>query len=208
MLRHPGFSALAALALGLVALPAEGQAGSPVLASANGEWDPYLSTSAPTSETVAEPGLGADVWYWAGIGAATFGVGGAFTYYVKHDFFARPPAATRGSSTPAGPAIRDPGPVVTKPSQTGDPDPPSNAPKDGGGAVQDSSSTNPTDPPADTQPGGDEFSEPPPPKTVPVPPPADEGDTPTTVTPEPPTLVLLMSGILAFLFLQRRRGRA
>jgi hypothetical protein len=208
MLRDLSISALAALTLGLAARPAEGQAGSPVPGPASGEWDAYLSTSAPADETVAAHGSGANVWYWAGIGTATLGVGGAFSYYVKHDFFAHPHAATQGSHAPAGPAIREPGPVVTKPGQAGDTDPPPNPPKDGDGTVPDSSSTNPTEPPTDTQPGDDGFTEPPPPKTVPVPPPDDGGDTPVTVTPEPPTLVLLMSGVLAFFFVQRRRRRA
>jgi hypothetical protein len=57
--RGPALSTLTALALCLTALPAVGQAGSPVLPPPAGEWDPYLSISAPAEGAAAEPGAGA-----------------------------------------------------------------------------------------------------------------------------------------------------
>jgi hypothetical protein len=204
-LRALGSPVLAALAFGLAVLPAEGQTAAPFLPTANGEWDEYLAPPASTDETVAERG-GRALWRWAGIGAVTMGAGGVFSYYLKHDFFAPYPPAARGTPGPAAPGIRDPGPVASKPGQTGgDTDPPSVPPKDGEGAVPDSTSTSPTD---NTFPGGEVISEPQPPKIGPVAPPGPGDDVPTTVTPEPSTLVLLLSGFLGFFFVQRRRRRA
>jgi hypothetical protein len=207
-LRKLGFSALAALATGLAALPAQGQTGSPALAfaTADGEWDRYVSPPTTADGPAAAPGAGAHIWYRVGIGAAALSAGGVFSYYVKHDFFA--PYSTvepRGARPPAAPGIRDPGPVASKPGGTGgDKDPPSVPPKDDGGTIDDPTSTSPTNNPPD----GGMISEPSPPKTAPVTPPGPGDDVPTTVTPEPSTLVLLASGVLAFLFLNRRRRTA
>jgi hypothetical protein len=202
-LRDLAFSTLTALALCLTALPAEGQTGSPILPPAAGEWDQYLPASAPAEGAAAEPGAGARLWYRFGIGAAALGAGGVFSYYVKHDFFAPyPPATPQGTRPPAAPGIRDPGPAASKPGGTGgEPDPPLIPPKDGAGTVPDSTSISP---PVDPPDGG-VITEPLPPKTVPVVPSDPGDDIPTTVTPEPPALVLLITGIAAFLFLKKRR---
>lgn len=206
MLRGPALSTLTALALCLTALPAMGQAGSPVLAPAAGEWDRYLSTAAPAEGAAAEPGAGARLWYRFGIGATALGATGVFSYYVKHDFFAPyPPVTPEGTRPPAAPGIRDPGPAASKPGKPGgtggETDPPPTPPRDGAGTVPDSTSISPPDLPPD----GGVITGPQPPKTVPIPPSDPGDDVPTTVTPEPSTLVLLMSGMLAFLFLKKRR---
>jgi hypothetical protein len=212
-IRTLGCSVVAALAVSLSAPRAEGQTGSPSLPAAEGAWDQYLSSPA-SADGAAGQGAGAHLWHWVGFGTGALGVTGAFAYYVKHDFFAPyPPAAPHGTlPPPVAPGIRQPGPAASKPGQTGgDTDPPPTVPKDGGTAPDtssvdpvDSTSVNPTDPPPD----GGWVSEPLPPKTGPSPPDGGEEEVPTTVTPEPATLVLLTSGLAAVLFLSRRRRRA
>lgn len=114
--REFGVSTVAALAIGLAALPASAQTLTPALPSAASDavWGQYLTTSAPATGTTASTTESGDrLWKRYGIGAAAVGAGGVFSFYLASALSSSPhPAAA--IAAPVAPESSDPGPVVNE----------------------------------------------------------------------------------------------
>jgi hypothetical protein len=114
--REFGVSTVAALAIGLSALPASAQTRTPALPSTASDavWAQYLSASAPATSTTASTEESGDrLWKRYGIGAAAVGAGGIFSFYVANALSSGPrPVA--GIAAPVAPVSSDPGPVVNE----------------------------------------------------------------------------------------------